>query len=62
MVAHVYKTPLVQSVMPCKAYENRHVDFFSKLDITSLEDPVLEERKRTPRISRILPVDFVCPL
>src|SRR5258708_15242632 len=31
-----------------KAYEDRHVDFFSKLDITSLEVPVLEERKRGP--------------
>jgi len=31
-----------------KAYENRDFDLFSKLDITSLEIPVLEERKRGP--------------
>jgi hypothetical protein len=31
-----------------KAYQDRHFDLFTKLDITSLEVPILEERKRGP--------------
>jgi len=31
-----------------KAYQDRHFDLFGKLDITSLEVPILEERKRGP--------------
>jgi hypothetical protein len=30
------------------AYQDRHFDLFSKLDITGLEIPILEERKRGP--------------
>jgi len=31
-----------------KAHQDRHFDLFSELDITSLEVPILEERKRGP--------------